>query len=363
MHPARRPDMSGEASRWRRYRVAKRTIETEAIVSLFLVADDGRPLLAFKAGQFLTFKLKNSAGRPLPRNYSISSDPFDAAGYRISVKREMNGVGSGFIHDIALEGTTIEGSDPKGDFVLDDASKRPVILLAGGIGITPLLAMAYALSRQGRKTWLIHACENGRLQPFRSEIAKLCSEPNGLEWRTFLNKPEAEDIAANRHDFAGQVTLETLRHVLPKNDYDAYLCGPAGFMQAMFNILLHLGLPENRIHYEFFGPATVIKATGGTGDASPARAVEHGAPPPGPRVTFAVSGQTAIWDGSERTLLDFAEAQGLAPAFACRNGICNTCLCKISGAVTYIDEPLDEPEPGQALICCSVPRGDITIQL
>lgn len=355
--------MTTDAPRWRQYRVAQRHLESANVLSLELVAADDRPLQPFRAGQFLTFKLRNAEGRPLPRNYSISSDPVDPSHYRISVKREIEGVGSGFMHDVALENVIVEGSAPKGDFVLDEASQRPVLLLAGGIGITPLLAMAHALSRMTRPVRLIHACENGRVQPFRAEIGALCATAPQIEAITFLNCPEAQDIAEDAHHHVGQVTRDALRAILPAGEVEAYLCGPAGFMQAMYENLLALGLHDELIRYEFFGPATVFKASA---PRAPVASLPLAAPdlPDGqPLVHFSQSGLSAVWDGSQRTLLDFAEAQGLTPAFSCRNGICNTCLCAVDGEVSYVDEPLEMPEDGHALLCCSVPKGSVSLRL
>ncbi len=367
--------MDGGGQRWRRYRVAGRVVACDGVLSLVLVAADDRPLLPFRPGQFLTFRLADRAGRPVPKNYSISSDPADTSHYRISVRRHVPpGLGSSFMHDEALEGVVLEGSDPKGQFVLDEASERPVLLLAGGIGITPLLAMAHALAKGMRDTVLVHACENAAAQPFRSEVRALCDKAGSLRAYACLHRPDPDDHLDLAFDVTGYVTADTLRAVLPIGDYDVYLCGPPAFMQAMFAILLSLGVRETRIRYEFFGPATVFKAvtevrTGGL--PAPASAANpHVNPPAEPTaetapvmVSFAASGLKVAWDSSCRSLLDFAEAQGLSPAFSCRNGICNTCLCALTGDIRYVDEPLEDPAPGTALICCSVPVGPVTLDL
>lgn len=359
---------------WRRYKVIGRKMESEVVCSLHLAADDGGPLPPFAAGQFLTFRLSGPDGRPIPRNYSLSSDPSDLSAYRISVKREPPppgrpdlppGFGSGFMHDEVQIGTILQGSAPKGQFQLDEASQRPVLLLAGGIGITPLLAMAHVLARSSRRTYLIHACENGRVQPFSGELAELAVRCPNLTLATCLREPGARDHALAHHHFDGVVTADILRKVLPIGNYDAYLCGPAGFMQAMYGLLLDLGLREEQIRYEFFGPSTVLKQHPAdalaTRPAVMPRTEATQARGTAISVTFSRSGISVPWDGSSRTLLDLAEANGLAPAFSCRNGICNTCLCEVEGEVAYLEEPLDEPGPGMALICCSVPKSPLVI--
>ncbi len=327
---------------WRRLRVAHRVAETDAILSLHLTAADGLPLARFRPGQFLTFRLKGTDGRATPRNYSLTSDPANGAHYRISVRRHEGGFGSGLMWAME-EGAELEATEPKGRFFLNEASQRPVILLAAGIGITPLMAMAQALAHTARPTWLIHACRDEGSQPFAQELAALAARAPHLRITLVPSRTE------------GRITAATLQRLLPIGDYEAYLCGPAGFMEAMTQVLVGLGVREERIASESFG-----------GAKAPSVAAEKPAVEPasdGILVTFARSGRTARWNGGERTLLDFAEAQGLTPAFSCRNGICGTCLCGAEGEIRYVDEPLEEPGPGKALLCCAAPVGPVTLDL
>lgn len=359
--------MAGERPGWREFKVAHRVIESSDVVSLHLVAADGGDLSPFVAGQFLTFRLAGAGGRPVPRNYSISSDPADLSHYRISVKREPNGFGSVHMHEQMPVGATIAATGPKGDFVLDHASARPVLLLAGGIGVTPLLAMAHALAADGRRAaWLFHACRSNAVRPFRAELAELARRTPRFSAHVLLEQAEPEDRNLPLFAGEGRITRALLQRELPLDAYEAYLCGPKPFMQAMYDLLLSLGLPESRIAYEFFGPA--IKLEAHPVQAAPAStpatpAFDDAAAGTAPRIAFSRSGIEAHWDGSHRTLLDFAEAQGLAPAFSCRNGICSTCLTEIEGRVRYLEPPLDEPGPGKALLCCSVPDGPLTLRL
>ena len=340
--------MSGAAG-WRRLRVARRIPETDGILSLHLDADDGLPLAAFRPGQFLTFRLKDAEGRAVPRNYSLTSDPSDLSRYRISVRRHDRGVGSGQMWG-AEQGALLEATLPKGRFLLDEGSGRPVILLAAGIGITPLLAMAQALARGARPAFLIHACREPASRPFAAELDALAARAPNLR------------VAAVLSTIEGHITAETLQRLLPIGDYEAYLCGPQGFMEAMTVLLVGLGVRPERIASECFGAAR-------TAEAAPAPPPAPPAPPAasevedGILVTFAKSGRSARWDGAQRTLLDFAEAQGLTPAFSCRNGICGTCLCDAEGDLRYVEEPLEEPGPGKALLCCSVPAGPLSLDI
>jgi uncharacterized protein len=366
--------MAQPRTSWRPYRVVARVPESATVVSLHLEGADGERLLPFQPGQFLTFRLPGPDGRPVPKNYSISSDPADHAHYRISVKREPApasrpdlppGFGSGFMHDDAVVGATIDGSAPRGQFTLDQASSRPVLLLAGGIGITPLLSMAHALARTSRPAFLLHACDNRQVQPFADEVSALAAASGCFTAATCLREPGEEVDRGTDRQFRGLVTADVLRALLPIGDYDAYVCGPTGFMQAMSALLQDLGVRKEQIRYEFFGPATELSMQPAAVAEPVVRRSVSGpdALDQGLTVTFARSGGRYPWDGAARTLLDFAEAHGLTPAFSCRNGICNTCLCEAQGEVSYVDEPLEQPQAGRVLICCSVPASSLVLNL
>jgi uncharacterized protein len=334
-------------------RVVRRVQESDTVVSLHLVADDGSKLDNFVPGQFLTFRITKPDGRVIPRNYSLSSDPADLTQYRVSVRKETGGFGAMHMHDFMPEGAVIETSGPKGRFLLDKASARPVLLLAGGIGITPLLSMAHALAAdQTRPTWLIHVWRDSRYLPFASETAVIASRAKHIKSMTCLS------------DRDGRINREFLRKILPLDDYEVYLCGPQRFMQAMFDILVSLGIREERIAYEFFGPASTISATPSASLAPLQASIDVEVEVTDmPLISFAKSGIVRSWDSKYRTLLDFAEAHGISPAFSCRNGICGTCICDTEGKVRYVEEPLEEPGKGKALLCCSVPEGPLRIDI
>jgi ferredoxin-NADP reductase len=347
--------MSGAQGGWRRLRVAARVAETADIVSLHLEAADGAPLAPFSAGQFLTLRLIGPDGRPVPRNYSLSSDPADLSRYRISVRRHAAGLGSARMHDGAPVGTELEAAAPKGRFALDESARRPVLLLAAGIGLTPLAAMAHRLAALGRETHLLHAVRDAADRPFAAEMAALAARHPSLAWHP---------VDTRAH---GRIDAAMLRRLVPMGDYEAYLCGPSAFMQAMLDILVALGVREERIAHEFFGPGRPLVA-GGTTTIAPEPPVAPVSPAATvstelPTVRFARAGLAVQWDGESRTLLDFAESHGLTPAFSCRNGICNTCLAAVEGRVRYIEEPLEAPAAGEALLCCAVPDGPVSIDI
>lgn len=324
----------------RSFKVVEKRQESRLITSFLLEPLDGwRP---FRPGQFLVFRLPGG----LVRNYSLSGSP-DAPGlYRITVKRE--GAGSSHMHSLAV-GDILQAQGPRGDFVLDEDSPRPVVLLAGGVGLTPLLSMLHRLAKGQRRTLFLHAVENGADHPLRDEVLRLCEAPH-LTAHFLYRTPSDQDRAAHRFHSEGLIGKALLQSLLPLDDYDFYLCGPPPFMQACHDHLHDLGVRRERIAHEFFGPAS------------------RSVPPPamvdtGDSVTFRSSGLSAAWDGSP-SLLDFAEAQGLTPEFSCRAGICGTCRVPMpEGEVDWIEEPLVPPPEGHILLCCTRPKGAVVLDL
>jgi ferredoxin len=145
-------------------------------------------------------------------------------------------------------------------------------------------------------------------------------------------------------------------------DFDFYLCGPTPFMKSMFDGLLAWGVPESRIHYEFFGPASALKERARV--ATPKRAAAASECCGEIEVMFSKAGLKASWNPSFESILDLAEANGLSPDYSCRSGICHTCICPLTeGEVDYVQEPLDPPDPGFVLICCSKPKTNLVLDL
>ena len=353
-------------SRARDYRVARVERESDVISSFYLVPADDGSLLCHQAGQFLPIELRPPAlDSKVRRTYTISNAP-NGEYYRLSIKREPArspelppGLSSNFFHDHVQPGSIIRAYPPRGQFVLSDNNTRPVVLLSGGVGVTPMISMLEQLHAESmgcgcnRQVWFIHGAINGRVHAFRDRVRQLAANWPCLHTHIIYSSPDDQDLAGRDYDGTGFVDIELLKQLLPLDDYEYYFCGPPPFMQSVYDGLRDLSVRDDRLHYEFFGPGMTLH------DEAPANssdvAVVASDQPPVP-VVFASSGIESTWDPTKGSLLDLAESEGLTPLYSCRSGTCATCQVPVlSGSITYADPPIAEPEAGNALICCAYP--------
>ena len=342
----------------RRFRVAAARRESKSVRSLVLEPLDGDALPGFLPGQFLALKLEPpDASTALLRSYSLAA-PADERGYRIGVKREDGGMGSAFLHDGVGAGDVLEVGAPRGDFTLDVDGTGPVVLLSAGVGVTPVLAMLGALTRaqSERPLWWVHGARNGAEHAFAAEARELLSRLPAARSHVRYSRPRPADRVGADYDTAGRIDLDTLVDLNVPRDADFYLCGPSAFLRELTAGLLGWGAAPERIHREVFGPEPREDAP----DPHP----PPGPPGQGPEVAFSRSALTIAWDDRYGSLLELAEACDVPADWSCRTGVCHRCESGlVDGAVDYDPEPLDDPAPGQALLCCSRPRGPVTIDL
>ena len=249
---------------WRRFVVERVETESETIKSFYLRPLDGRTVVRHKAGQFLTFRLDLPGRGPVKRNYSISSAPDDVS-YRITIKREAApadrpdapaGAASNWFHDEVAPGAVLEAAPPAGDFVLD-AADGPVVLVSGGVGLTPLVSMLEAIASDGAQilTWFVHGTQNSRVHAMSERVRELAAAHPGIQLAAFYEAPDAGDIRGEHYDEQGYITIEWLKANTPFEQAVFYLCGPRPFLRALVNGLVAEGVEPRRIRYEFFGPA------------------------------------------------------------------------------------------------------------
>ncbi|QXH55875.1 NO-inducible flavohemoprotein [Pseudomonas maumuensis] len=237
----------------REFRLVRREQESREIVSFYFAPVDGKPVLKAEPGQYIGLKLEID-GQEQRRNYSLSA-LCDGEQYRISVKREAGGKVSNYLHDGLMVGDTLQLFPPSGDFTLV-ASEKPLVLISGGVGITPTLAMLEAALETERPVHFIHCARNGAVHAFRDWIDGLAARHPQLK-RFYCY---AEEDGSQAADAVGLLDQELLAEWLPRErDIDAYFLGPKGFMAAIKRQLKGLGVPEGQSRYEFFGPAAALE--------------------------------------------------------------------------------------------------------
>lgn len=349
------------AAQWRPFKVTSIVDESASIRSFHLQPDDGAGLLPHQAGQHLPIRLSlPGADRPVIRTYTLSVAPSDAM-YRISVKRD--GLASQHLHDRIHVGDVIEARAPGGAFTIDAREKRPAVLLAGGVGITPMLAMLRHVVYEGlrtrgiRPTVLVQAAHAKQDRAFGSELEQLANAAGGaVRIVRVLGNVEGAEQGAD-YDAAGRIDMALLSRVLPFNDYDFYLCGPPQFTQSLYDGLRSYNIADERIHAEAFGPSSLLRKPD-VAKPDAAKAARPRRPPATTSVpvAFTESLKEARWTPEAGTLLELAEARGLSPAFSCRAGSCGSCRTRLlAGTVTYVREPTAEVADDEVLICCAVP--------
>ena len=357
----------------REFSVARRVPEDpdQNICSFYLQPTDGQPLPDFKPGQFLTFNLdvadpENGGTKAITRCYSLSDAPGHPY-YRVSIKRALPpanqpelppGVSSNHFHDHVHEGDLLKVRAPSGHFFLEPDTS-PIVLIGGGIGITPMLSMLNATINSGssREVWLFYGVTSSADQGLKTYLEELALKHDNVHLHVCYGRPLPDDKFGIDFRHEGYVDINLLRQTLSYQVYNFYICGPRPMMETLVPALEDWGVPDQHIHYEAFGPASIIrKAATSTTDGA-----EEGAAPV--NVTFSKSGKTLVWDGGSETLLDFAEKNGIAVDSGCRAGGCGCCQTKIeSGEVDYTHIPDYDAEPGTCLMCVARPTQDLTVE-
>jgi ferredoxin-NADP reductase/MOSC domain-containing protein YiiM/ferredoxin len=349
---------------FRSMRVARVDRESASVISLSFEATDGSSLPAALPGQFLVLRLRTKPELPpILRNYSMSGTP-GADVYRVSVKHEVNGAASTFLHNHLAVGDGLDTSAPRGNFTLQPGDGT-VVLLSAGIGATPVLAMLHALASatSPREVWWLYGARNSNEHPFAQEARELLKALAHSRSYIAYSRPNPEDRLGKDYDEAGHLNVRLFDQLGVPRDADFYLCGPPPFLRDLTTGLRAWGVAASKLHTEIFGPEEAL--TPGIA-LRPKPPVHPPAGPagPGPLVTFIRSGITVPWRPDFQSLLELAEACDVPVKWSCRTGVCHTCERPlIGGAVTYGLDPLEPPAEGNLLTCCSKPMGEVEIDL
>jgi len=364
----RRQKQQENAAPWngiRKFKIDRVVPECEGVKSFYLVPHDQKPLPGFHPGQYLTFELDipGQANRVV-RCYSLS-DRARPDYYRVTIKRipapagkseTRPGLVSNFFHAQLKEGDIVDVKAPGGGFYLDVNQSTPVVLLGGGVGLTPVISMLSEIVENSpqRQVWLFYAVRNRSEHIMKETLETIARENSNVRLQIIYSKPQEGDESGRDYHHSGRLNVALLKQQLPSNNFDFYMCGPGEMMSDLTSGLREWGVPEKSIHLEAFGPASVKKA-------EPPLTV--GSAPPVFSVTFARAQKESVWSGQADSLLDLALAEKVPVGYGCRAGNCGTCKTAIkSGKVKHLKEPGCELEAGSCLICICVPESNLVLE-
>lgn len=352
-------------SGYRKFVVRKKVQHCTDTFSFYLEPHDRKTLPIFKPGQYITFQLSiPGIPKPVVRCYSLSDAPRSDF-YRVTIKRASpppdaagapTGIASSYFCDKVDEGHILDVRAPAGNFHLDTTTERPVVLVSGGVGITPMLSMLLCLidNRSRREVWFFFGARNGTEHIEKDRLNSLARENENLRLHVCYSRPRPEDKAGDDYQHAERVSVDLMKRLLPSSNYDFFICGPGAMMKTITDDLRAWGVPDKQVFFEAFGPATVKKAVGSAPVAPDINPLQ---------VSFSRSGKVTQWSAQSGSLLDLAEANGLQIEAGCRAGNCGTCAVAIkSGTVaTLADHHGAEIEEGTCLTCICRPKSDLVL--
>ena len=271
------------------------------------------------------------------------------------------GLVSNHFHNTINQGDILDIKAPSGHFFLDTSKPHPVVLIGGGIGLTPVLSMLEDIIVKEWRTevWFFYGVRNKSDHIMSDYLRELVSGIDNIHLVVCYSNPSDGDVEGENYDAAARVGVDLFKKLLPSNNYHYYFCGPPPMMNSLFEDLRAWDIPEAHLHYETFGPATVkkkqeadVQTTEETGKSSK-NSTER-------TVKFNKSNVTAKWTTDSGSLLDLAEKHNVDIEFGCRAGNCGACVTAIiKGDVEYLSEPGEMPEAGSCLACVSTPKGDL----
>ncbi|CAH0309319.1 NO-inducible flavohemoprotein [Peribacillus simplex] len=250
---------------YRSFNIDKKIKESDVVTSFYLKPTDGKPIASYHAGQYLTLKAEIPGGKYTHiRHYSLSDSPGKDY-YRISVKREdvhgdaPSGIVSNYLHRQLQVGDTLQFSAPAGDFELDNTD-LPVVLISGGIGITPLLCMLNTIieKQPQRQVTFIHATSNSQTHAFKDHLQQIVNEHQNIKSFVVYGAPTEADRTSGHFDKEGYVGLDFLQSIVPSKEANFYFCGPIPFMEAINEALNKWSVSKDQIHYEVFSPLAIL---------------------------------------------------------------------------------------------------------
>jgi len=353
---------------WRPMVVAEIADESSDCRSFYLIDAFGQELPSFLPGQHLLVQLPaDKHGRRPLRCYSLSDAP-DPRYYRVTIKRipvidreldrSQRGL-SDYLHYGLRAGDSLLVRGPQGHFHIDPIFTGPIVLMAAGIGITPMISMLrWSLqNKPGREIHLFYQVRNSEQHPFAVLLQNWKSQRNELHLTTFYSRPESHEIKGIHFDEVGRFDIASLRNYLPMQSCKFYLCGPNEWMLHLEKQLLEHGKDPIDIAWESFGAdATSSTSTIPPGDnADSENAISA-------TVKFRASGKALVWNGEHKSLLEMAEANDIALDAGCRSGVCGACAVKkVCGRIAYAKKPTHPVHEDEILCCIARPLENIEV--
>jgi len=326
-------------------RVSGRREVSDDHLCLTLAHPEGRTLPRFAPGQHLL--LHAPAGRngaTIQRAYSLAAWEMVPKTYELGIKRERQGGMTSWLWSSLHEGDAVLVSRPQGRFVLKDGG-GPVVLIAGGVGVTPMRAMLHMALSEKRRVMLFHAVRRVEGLLYREEFERLAARHANFSYLPQLSRPDIRWPGASGRLALPQL-LEQVQAVLPPDQADYYLCAGAAMMETLSAGLVAAGISPARIHREAFCVAA------GAGLAGLTIAVDQ------------QDGMRCVETRGEPTLLASLEANGIDVPSECRTGSCGLCEVHLEhGDVEWLVEPEYRTRAGRVLPCVCVPKGALSIRL
>jgi ferredoxin-NADP reductase len=302
-----------------------------------------------KPGQFLTFQWTID-GRRVTRSYTISSSPLHSDYVEITPKRIESGCASLFLNERAKPGLRVEASGPYGQFYFDETLHKSIVLIAAGSGITPMISMLRYIDdfKLSTPVKLLYCVRTSGDIIFQNELARLGSSLPNFNYEVCVSQP---DPAWKGH--TGRLTGEFVsQHVIDVNLPTFFLCGPSGFMDNARQILLTLGVKQERILQESFGESKHSTES----RPREARTVDT--------VVF-IQSQKVCQVSAGSTLLDLAEKNGVQIPYGCRQGQCGTCATRVLSGTVHMDVEAglsaEQKSAGYVLPCVSRAEGTVVL--
>jgi uncharacterized protein len=348
---------------YRKFIVDKVVQESESARSFYLRPADNGPLEPYLPGQHLPVKLV-VGDAPIYRCYTLS-DCFKPTHYRLTIKRappmsagHSGGQMANHFHDELYAESVVEAQAPAGNFFLDVNGKAPLALIAGGIGITPMISMVNACLEQSsqREIYIVYAVRNSASHAFRQFLHQIARKHANVHLTVLYSQPGSRDVEGDDFDYVGRLDIDKLRHILPHFDMQFYICGPDAMMASLSGSLITAGVPADHINVEHFHvskpPLSAARAAGENAQSISSEI----------HVEFRRSMKTANWRADAKSLLVFALENDVCISSGCEYGDCGTCLTPLlSGTVAYNHQTGIEPDPGSCLPCSCKPVTSIVL--